>query len=499
MIGELQGIVGEGPDRTASIIVSEIGPYSLGMDNAEKLNNCCGVSCTEQNPVTTGRPLAALDLLKVDSKRDLIRKARGVDDSLQLQPPDIKPNLSLDGAERRSALSEPRKVSSGRNIRSKVTQLFTRSGSKTSIPTPPEYPENPATTPRSASSNEGSGLEHARAGLNATLAANDVATPWSNNPTRAGLRKELPHLRTVEAQALARQSFLPKLSRLSPLNMEPPPPVNIGGLPVEAGFSPMTMTPQFNELSSPVVTRSPPLKMGPQPDRDLRGHRPAEKSARVPALTQRRNIGNLKLVTDQPFVFSQRATATDVVADPAGSEALTPTTPTPATCTTSWGTSPPPPRHHQQQQQPQHHPEIPLPAFTKAWTISEKHRAKKVIKALNTPLPFPPLPFSVSLPNLNFQPYSPSSPSPRQGIPKSHSAPMILPHREERVYNNVAAARSLAPQKKMRMIKEEIADDDGEEKKKKEDDEGRLSWYDSDSDYGDDEMEEGDSTGSMLS
>lgn len=48
------------------------------------------------------------------------------------------------------------------------------------------------------------------------------------------------------------------------------------------------------------------------------------------------------------------------------------------------------------------------------------------------------------------------------------------------------------------MIKEEIADDDGEEKKK-EDDEGRLSWYDSDSDYGDDEMEEGDSTGSMLS
>lgn len=49
----------------------------------------------------------------------------------------------------------------------------------------------------------------------------------------------------------------------------------------------------------------------------------------------------------------------------------------------------------------------------------------------------------------------------------------------------------------MRMIKEEIADDDGEEKK--EDDEGRLSWYDSDSDYGDDEMEEGDSTGSMLS
>lgn len=75
---------------------------------------------------------------------------------------------------------------------------------------------------------------------------------------------------------------------------------------------------------------------------------------------------------------------------------------------------------------------------------------------------------------------------------------MILPHREERVYNNVAAARSLAPQKKMRMIKEEIADDDGEEKKKK-DDEGRLSWYDSDSDYGDDEMEEGESTGSMLS
>ena len=508
--GELQGFVGEGPNRIASIIVSEIGPYSLGTDNAERLNNCCGVSCTEQDPLATARPLAALDPVKVDNMRDLIRKARERDDYLKSKGSDIKPTSSLDGAARRPALSKLRKESSGRNIKSKVTQLFTRSSSKSSIPTPPESPEKTATAPRSANPSEGSSLEHARAG---------VAMPWSINPSRsgfreAGLRQELPRLRTAEAQALAPQSFLPKLSQFSPLSMESPPP-HMERILAKTGFSPMTMTPQSNELTRPVEARSPPLTIVPKPDRDLPSHPPAKKLTRSSNLTQRRKIGGLQLITDHPFVFPQRTTATEVAVGPAGSEASTPTTPTPATCKTSWKTSSPIPHHHhhhhhQQQQQQQHQQELSLPPVPQTWTISQKKRAKQVINALNSHLPLSPLKKSVSQPRLKVHPSSPSPPLPMQGIPKSHSAPKILPHRgEQRVSDKVVAAWSLAPHEKMWMIKEEVAgddddddDDDEEEEEKEKDDESASSWYDSysdsASDYADDEKEEGNSSESML-
>lgn len=438
--GELQGFVGEGPHRIASIIVSEIGPYSLGTENAKMLNNCCGVSCTENDPVTEGRPLAALDPVKVENMRDLIGKSRGVDDSLKSGSP-------VNGAaERRPALSKLRKASSGLNLRSKFTNLFTRSSSRTGNPTPPESLQQLAATPSSATSNEGSSLEHARAGLNAPLAARlkpdrqpdyDVATPWSNNSTRAGLRQaglrqELPRLRTAEARALARQSLLPKLTQFSPLSMESQS-ANMKGRPYEAGFSPMTMTPQYSELSLPVEKRSLPLTIGRKPNRDLPNRPPAEKPARSPTLTQRRNISDLKLITDEPFVFPSRTTATDIAADPMDSEASTPITPTTATCT-SLGETSLPPLHHQQ------HPEIPLPEFTPTWTHIKKKRAKRVIKALNSPLPLPLLKYSLSLPSLRFPPSPPLS---MRGIQKCYSAPTILLDREQRVFN--IAARNLAP------------------------------------------------------
>lgn len=492
--GELQGFVGEGPERVASIIVSDIEPYSLGTDSAKILNNCCGVSCTEQDLVTTERPLATLDQVKVDNMRDLIGKAQMIDDSLKSKGRDMMPKSSR--VPRRPALAKLGKASSNMTIKSKFTNLFTRSGSKTNIPTPSGSPERPTTSSRSANFNEGSSFEYARAGINATPAARlspdaqsdyDLATSWSNNQTRSGLRQaelrqQLPRLRTAEAQAFARQSFLPNLSHFSPLSIESSPPNIDGLLPTEEEFWPMKMLPQFEEPSSSVETRSQPLTAGPQPDRDLHSHPPAEKSAKSPISTERRNMFTLKLITGQSSVFPQRTSANDdVAAGPAGCEASNPRTLTSATCTTSWGTSPPITHHHRQQ-----HPKIPFPKFTPTWTISKKKRAKQVINALNSGLPSPSK-YTASMPDLNFHPSPLSLPPPpkQQRVPKSPSAPKILSHREQRVYHNVAA-RCSASLKKMEMIKEEDFHKEkkkgkGKEKKKKNGDKGRMSWYDSDS------------------
>lgn len=512
--GELQGFVGEGPDRIASVIVSEIRSYSLGTDSAKTLSNCCGVSCTEQDPVTTERLLAALDPVKVESTRDLIGKAQVLDDCLNSNGRDMMAKSPLDGLPRRPALAKLRKASSNIAIKSKLTHLFMRSGSKAGIPTPPGSPERLGTSPRSAAFNEGSSLGHFRNGINATPAARlnpdeqldyDLATPWSNNLTRSGLRRaklrqELPRLRTAEAQALARQSLLPNLSQFSPSSIESSPP-NVEGLsPIEAEFSPIKMLPQSDAPISPVETRPQPLTAGPQADRDLHSHPPAEKSAKSPCQTERRNMFILKMATDQSSVFPQRsATRDDVAAGPAGYEASNPITLTQATCTTSWGMSPPIPHHHRQQ-----HPKIPFPKFTPTWSISKKKRAKHIINALNSSLPSR-LKYTASMPNLNFYPSPLSFPPPpkQQRVRKSPSAPRILPHREQRVFNNVAA-RNLAPFKKINEEDSHKEKGKGKGKEKEKNmkmnhDRNRTSWYDSVSDscYEEDEKE-GGSTRSLY-
>lgn len=485
--GELQGFVGEGPDRIASIIVSEIASYSHGTDSAKIFNNCCGVSCTEQDPATTERLLVALDPVKVDNTRDLIRKAQMINDSPESKGRDIMPKSPPDGVPRRPALAKLRKASSNINIKSKFTNLFTRSGSKTGIPTPSGSPERPATSPRSANSDETSSLEHVCTGINAIPAASlnpdeqsdyDLATPWSNGLTKSGLRQaelrqQLPRLRTAEAQALARQPLLPNLSQFSPLSLESLSPNTEGLSPFEAELSPMKMMRQFDEPSSPVEPRLQPSKRSPQPDRDLHIHPAAKKSAKSPTLTKRRNVFALEMVTDQSSGFPQRPTANDVPVGSVGYDASNPTTLSPATCASSWGISPPIPHHHCQQ-----HPKIPFPKFIPIWNISKKKRAIKAINALNSGLPST-LKYTASTPNLNFYPSPLSIPPPpkQQRIPKSPSASNILPHREQRVFNNVAA-RSSAPVQKMEMIKEE---DFHKEKEKENDAMSATSWYDSDS------------------
>lgn len=299
--GELQGFVGEGPDRIASIIVSEIASYSHETESAQIFNNCCGVSCTEQDPVTTERPLVALDPVKVDNMRDLIGKAQMIDYFPKSKGRDIMPKSPPDGVPRRPALAKLRKASSNITIKAKLTHLLTRSGSKTDIPTPSESPELPANSPRTTKFDEVSSLEHVRAGINATPDARlnpdeqsgyDLVTPWSNNLTKSGLRQAelrhvLPRLRATEAQALAQQTFLPKLSQFSPLSIESSPLNTEDLLSIEGKFLPMKMTRQSSEPSSPIETRLQPLTRGPQPDPDLHSHPPAEKSAKSPILTER--------------------------------------------------------------------------------------------------------------------------------------------------------------------------------------------------------------------
>lgn len=503
--GELQGFVGEGPDRTASIIVSEIASYSHGTDSAKILNNCCGVSCTEQDPATTERLLVALDPVKVDNTRDLMRSAQMIDDSPKSKGHDIMPNSPPDGVPRRPALAKLRKASSNITIKSKFTNLFTRSGNKTEIPTPSGFHERPATSPRSASFDERSSLEHVCTGINATAAASlnrdeqsdyDLATPWSNELTKSGLRQaklrqQLPRLQTAEAQALARQPLLPNLSQFSPLSIDSLSPNTEGLSPFEAELSPMKMMRQFDEPSSSVETRLQPSKRSLQPDRDLHIDPAAKKSAKSPTLTKRRKVFDLKLITERSTGFPKRPTANDVPVGPVGYEASNPTTISPARCASSWGISPPIPHHHCQQ-----HPKIPFPKFIPIWNISKKKRAKKVINALNSGPPSL-LKYTTSTPNLNFYPSPLSIPPPpkQQRIPKSPSASNILPHREQRVVNNVAA-RNSAPVQKMEMIKEE---DIHEEEEKVNDAMSATSWYDSDSHslYEEDENG-GDSTESLF-
>lgn len=386
------------------------------------------------------------------------------------------PKSPPDGVPRRPALAKLRKASSNINIKSKFTNVFTHSGSKKDIPTPSGFPEQPATSPRSANFDERS-LEHVRTGINATPAASlnpdeqsdyDLATPWSIDLKKSGLRQaelrqQLPRLRTAEAQALAQQPLLPNLSQFSPLSIESLSPNTEGLSPFEAELSPMKMMRQFDEASSSVETRLQPSKRSPQPDRDLHIHPAAKKSAKSPTLTKRRKLFALEMITDQSSGFPQRPTANDDPVGPVGYNASNPTTLSPATCASSWGISPPIHHHHCQQ-----NPKLPFPKFISIWNISKKKRAKKAINALNSGLPTP-LKHTASTPNLNFYP-SPLSIPPRpkqQSIPKSPSASNILPHREQRVSNNVAA-RSSAPVQKMEMIKEE--DFHKEKEKEKEND-----------------------------
>lgn len=488
--GELQGFVGEGPNRIASIIVSEIASYSHRTDSAKIFNNCCGVSCTEQDPATTERLVVAVDPVKVDNTRDLIRKAQMIDDWPKPQGREIMTKSPPDGVPRRPALAKLRKASSNINIKSKFTSVFTRSDSKTDIPTLSGSPEQPATSPRSANFDERSSLEHVRTGINATPAASlnpdeqsdyGLATPWSNDLTKPGLRQaelrqQLPRLRTAEAQSLARQPLLPTLSQFSPASIESLSPNTEGLSPFEAELSPVKMMRQFDEPSSSVDTRFQPSKKSPQPERDLHIHSAAKKSANSPTLYERRNGFAPKLITDQSSGFPQRPTANVVPVSRVGYEASNPTTLSPATCASSWGNFPPIPHHHCQQRS-----KIPFPKFIPFWNISKKKRAKKTINALNSGLPSS-LRYTASTPNLNYYPSPLSIPPSR--IPKSPSAPNILPHWEQRVYN-IVAARSSAPVQKMEMIKEE---DSHKEKEKENDAVDVGSWYDySDSCYEDDE------------
>lgn len=502
--GELQGFVGEGPNRIASIIVSEIASYSHGTDSAKIFNNCCGVSCTEQDPATTERLVVAVDPVKVDNMRDLIRKAQMIDDFPKSQWRDIMTKSPPDGVPRRPALAKLRKASSNVNIKSKFTSIFTRSDSKTDISTPSGSLEQPATSPRSANFDERSSLEHVRTGINATPAASlnpdeqsdyGLARPWSNDLTKSGLRQaelrqQLPRLRTAEAQALARQPLLPNLSQSSPVSIESLSPNTEGLSPFEAELSPMKMMRQFDEPSSSVETRFQPLKRSPQSDRDLHIHPAAKKSAKSPTLTKRRNAFAPKLITDQSSGLPQRPTANNVPVSPVGYEASSPTTLSSATCASSWGISPPIPHHHCQQRS-----KIPFPKFIPLWNISKKNRAKKTINALNSGLPSP-LKYTASTPNLNYYPSPlPIPPPPKQQrIPKSPSASNILPHWEQRVFNNVAV-RSSAPVQKMEMIKEE---DFHKEKEMENNAVSVRSWFDIDSDscYEEDENG-GDSTKSL--
>lgn len=503
--GELQGFVGEGPDRIASIIVSAIASYSHGTDSAKIFNNCCGVSCTEQDPATTKRLLVALDPVKVDNTRDLIRKAQNVDGSPKSKGRDIMPNSPPDGVPRRPALARLRKVSSNINIKSKFTNLFTRSGSKTDVPTPSGSPERPATSPGSANFDERSSLEHVCTCMNANAAASlnpdeqsdyDLATPWRNELTKSGLRQarlrqQLPRLQTAEAQALARQPLLPNLSQFSPLSIDSLSP-NIEGLsPFEAEPSPKKMMRQSDEPSSPAETRFQSSKRSLQPDRDLHIHPAAKKSAKSPTPTKRPKVFALKSITDKSSGFSQRPTANDVPVGPVGYEASKPTTLSPAKCASSCGISPPIPHHNCQQR-----PKIPFPKFKPIWNISKKKRAKKVINALNSG-PLSPLKHTASTPNLNFYPSPLCIPPPlkQQRIPKSPSASNILPHREQRVFNNVTA-RSSAPVQRMEMIKEE---DFHKEEEKENDAMSVTSWHDSDSNsYYEEHENGGDSTESLF-
>lgn len=496
--GELQGFVGEGPNRIASIIVSEIASYSHGMDSANIFNNCCGVSCTEQDPPTTERLVVAVDPVKVDNMRDLIRKAQMIDDWPKSQGREIMTKSPPDGVPRRPALAKLRKASSNINIKSKFTNIFTRSASKTEIPTPSGSPEQPATSPWSANFDERSSLEHVRTGINATPAASlnpdeqsdyHFATPWSNDLTKPGLRQaelrqQLPRLRTAEAQALARQPLLPNLSQFSPEESLSPNTEDLS--PFEAELSPMKMMRQFEEPSYSVETRFQSSERSPQAERDLQIHSAAKKSANLPTLTKRRNGFASKLITDQSSRFPQTPTANDVPVSRVGYEASNPTTLSQATCTSSWGKFPPIPHHHCQQRS-----KIPFPKFIPFWNISKKKRAKKTINALNSGLPSP-LRYTASTPNLNYYPSPLSIPPPR--ILKSPSAPNILPHWEQRMYNNVAA-RSSAPIQKMEMIEEE---DSHKEDEKESDAVSVRSWYNySDSCYEEDENG-GDSTKSLI-
>lgn len=518
--GELQGFVGEGPNRIASIIVSEIASYSHETDSAKVFNHCCGVSCTEQDPASTERLVVAVDPVKVDNTRDLIRKAQMIYGSSKSQGHDIMPKSPPDGVPRRPALAKLRKASSNVNIKSKLTGIFTRSGSKTDIPTPSGSPEQPATSPRSANFDERSSLEHVRTGINAIPTASSnpdeqsdygLAAPWSNDLTKselrqAELRQRLPRLETADAQTLARQPLLPNLSQFSPVSIESLSPNTEGLSPLEAELSPMKMMRQFDEPSSSVETRFQPIrqfdepsssvetrfqpsKKSPQPDRDLHIHPAAKKFAKSPVLTKRRNAFALKVITDQSSGIPQRPIANDVPVSPVGYEASNRTTLSPATCTSSCGISPPIPHHHCQQRS-----KLPFPKFKPIWDISKKKRAKKTINALNSGLPSP-LKYTASAPNLNYYPSPLSLPPPpkQQRIPKSPSASNILPYWEQRGSNNVTA-RSSAPVQKMEMIKEEDF-----HKEKENDAVSVRPWHDIDSDscYEEDEHG-GDSTKSLL-
>ena len=487
--GELQGFVGEGPDRIASIIVSEIASYSDGTDSAKIFNNCCGVSCTEEDPATTERLVVAVDPLKVDNMRDLIRKAQKKDDSPKSKGRDIILKSPPDGVPRRPALAKLRKASSNINIKSKFTSIFTRSCSKTDIQTLSGSPERPLTSPGSADFDERSSLEHVCTGINATHAASlnpdeqsdyNLATPWSNGLTKsrsrqAELRRQLPRLRTAEAQDLARQPLLANLSQFSPLSADSLSPNAEGLSPFEAELSPMKTMRQFDEPSSSVETRFQPSKRGSQPDRDFHIHPAAKKTAKSPTLAKRRNAFAPKLITDQSSGFPQRLTTNDLPVGSVGYEASNRTALSPARCECSWRISHPISHHHCQQR-----PKISIPKVRSIWNISKKKRAKKAINALNSGLPSR-LKHAASTPNLNHypSPLSITAPPKQQRIPMSPSASNILPLGEQRVSNNVAA-RNSAPVQKMEMIKEEAFFHKGKEREN--DAMSARSWYDSDSD-----------------
>lgn len=487
--GELQGFVGEGPDRIASIIVSEIASYSDETESAKIFNNCCGVSCTEEDRATTERLVVALDPIKVANMRDLIGRGQIKDDSPKSKGRDIMSKSPPDGVPRRPALAKLRKASSNINIKSKFTSIFTRSVSKTDIQTLSGSPKLPATSPGSANFDERRSLEHDCTGINATYAASlnpdeqsdyDLATPWSNGLTKSGsrqaeLRQQLPRLRTAEAQDLARQPLLPNLSQFSPLSADSLSPNTEGLSLFEAELPPMKTMRQFDEPRPSVETRFQPSKRGAQPDRDLHIHPAAKKSAKSPSLAKRRNALALKLITDQSSGFPQRPIANDPPVGPVRYEASNRTALSPATCECSRRKSPPLSHHHRQQR-----PKICFPKLRPIWSISKKKRAKKIIHALNSGLPSP-LRHTASTPNLNYYP-SPSFIKPllkQQRIRKSPSASNILPHWEQRVSSNVAAARSSAPVQKMEIIKEE---DFHKEKEKENDAVSARSWYDIDCD-----------------
>lgn len=488
--GELQGFVGEGPDRIASIIVSEIASYSDGTDSAKIFNNCCGVSCTEEDPATTERLVVAVDPLKVDNMRDLIRKAQKKDDSPKSKGRDIMSKSPPEGVPRRPALAKLRKASSNINIISKFTSIFTRSCSKTDIQTLSRSPERPATSPGSADFDERSSLEHDCTGINATNthAASlnpdeqsdyNLVTPWSNGLTKSGsrqaeLRRQLPRLRTAEAQELARQPLLANLSQFSPLSADSLSPNAEGLPPFEAELSPMKSMRQVDEPSSSVEPRFQPSKRGSQPDRNLHSHPAAKITAKSPTLAKRRNALAPKLITDQSSGFPQTLTTNDLPVGPVGYEASNRTALIPATCERSWRTSHPISHHCQQR------PKISIPKVRSIWNINKKKRAKKSINALNSGLPSR-LKHAASTPTLNYypSPLSITAPPKQQRVPMSPSASNSLPHWEQRVSNNVAA-RNSAPVQKMEMIKEEDFFHKGEEK---ENNAGSArSWYDSESD-----------------